>query len=206
MNIFRLMCAIVFILNGSSLITAQQRRVRPASVPASAATSTTKEVKIGLVDTSIFGDEKEGIIRYRDAVKSVEAEFRRHQGELDDLKKRFDAASKDVEALSKASVVSQESIKAKREEAESLEREIKRKQEDAQKAFEKRYDEVTRPVSRDIGDALNAFAEQRGITLTLDISKLLPAILTIAPAADLTKEFVAEYNSKHPAQAPATRP
>lgn len=206
MNIFRFTSAVGFLIVGSSIITAQQRTVPPVSAPASAATSTAKEVKIALVDTSLFGDEKEGILRFRDAVKSVEAEFRVHQGELDNLKKRFDAATKEVEALSKAPVVSQESISAKTEEAQSLERQIKRKQEDAQQALEKRYSEVTGPVSRDIGNALNAFAEQRGITLTLDISKLLPAILTIAPAADLTKEFVAEYNRTHPAQAPAPRP
>ena len=206
MNIFRFTGAVVFLLVGSSIIAAQQRKVPPVSAPASAATSTTKEVKIGLVDTSVFGDEKEGIFRFRDAVKVVDAEFRGHKGELDNLKTRYDAAVKEVEALSKASVVSKESIAAKTAEAESLEQQIKRKQEDAQKALEKRYNEVTGPVSRDIGNALNAFAEKRGITLTLDISKMLPAILTIAPAADLTKEFVAEYNSTHPAQAPAPRP
>ena len=97
-------------------------------------------------------------------------------------------------------------MKSKTEETERVGQQIKEKQETAQKALEKRYAEVTGPISRDIGSALNAFAEQRGITLTLDISKLLPAILTIAPGADLTKEFIADYNSKNPAPTSPTRP
>jgi Skp family chaperone for outer membrane proteins len=212
MKISRLAGASVLVLTASLFVVAQRRSASPAATPARApqtaavTASNAGEVKIGLVDTSIFGDEKEGIFRFRDAIKSVELEFKSQQTELDNLKTRFDATVKQIAELSKASVVSQESIKAKQEEAGDLERQMKDKQEVAQKAFEKRYNEVAGPVSRDIGNALTKFAEQRGITLTLDISKLLPAILTIAPAADLTKEFIADYNGKNPVPARSPSP
>jgi hypothetical protein len=34
--------------------------------------------------------------------------------------------------------------------------------------------------------------------MILDISKLLPAVLTVNPAMDVTQAFIADYNSKHP--------
>lgn len=213
MNISRLAGAAALILTTSFLVAAQRRTANPTATPparvpqpGAVVTPTPGAVKIGLVDTSVFGDEKEGIFRFRDAVKSVESEFKPQQVELDSLKTRFDATLKQIAELSKASVVSQESIKAKQGEAETLERQMKDKQEVAQKAFEKRYNEVVGPVSRDIGNTLTKFAEERGITLTLDISKILPAILTIAPAADLTKEFIADYNGKNPSPTPSPSP
>jgi hypothetical protein len=34
--------------------------------------------------------------------------------------------------------------------------------------------------------------------MILDISKLLPAVLTLNPAMDVTQAFIAEYNSRNP--------
>ncbi|HKR60133.1 MAG TPA: OmpH family outer membrane protein [Pyrinomonadaceae bacterium] len=209
---FARLASTALLLLTTCLCTAAQRRTpapKPSPAPSqatAAATPSSTEVRIALIDTAVFGDDKEGIIRFREAVNSLEAEFKPRQVEIENLKTRLDSLTKEVDTLSKASVVSPESLKAKREEADRVDREIKQKADTAQKALEKRYTEVTGPVSRDIGSALNAFAERRGITLTLDISKLLPAILTIAPGADLTKEFVAEYNSKNPASTAPAKP
>ncbi|MDQ3818279.1 MAG: OmpH family outer membrane protein, partial [Acidobacteriota bacterium] len=77
----------------------------------------------------------------------------------------------------------------------------KYKQEQAQSDYQKRLGEVVGPISQDIGKALDQFATAHGITMILDISKLAPAILTINPNMDVTRAFVAEYNSSHPATA-----
>jgi hypothetical protein len=34
--------------------------------------------------------------------------------------------------------------------------------------------------------------------MTFDVSKILPAILTLAPAVDLTQAFISDFNSKNP--------
>jgi Skp family chaperone for outer membrane proteins len=194
----------------ATMIAAQRRTAKAAPTPpqteATNQAASGKEVRIALINTAAFGDDKEGIIRFRDAVKALELEFRPQDLEIQNLRTRYETLSKEVETLAKASVVSQESLKAKREEVERVGQQIKEKEETAQRSIQKRYQEVTGPISRDIGNALMAFAEERGITLTLDISKLLPAILTIAPGADLTKEFIAEYNSKHPASTAPAKP
>jgi hypothetical protein len=42
--------------------------------------------------------------------------------------------------------------------------------------------------------------------LTLDASKLLPAILTAVPAMDMTQAFINDFNSKNPRVTAAPRP
>ena len=84
----------------------------------------------------------------------------------------------------------------------SLEREFKGKSTEDKATFQKRYEETINPIASDISKALDQFAVQRNITLTLNISKLQPAILTIDPATDVTESFIADYNSKHPATGP----
>jgi Skp family chaperone for outer membrane proteins len=89
-------------------------------------------------------------------------------------------------------------VRAKREEGERLQRDLKYKKEQADADFEKRYAEAVGPVSNDIGNALIQYASENGLTMILDISKLAPAVLSVNPAMDVTQAFIADYNSKHP--------
>jgi hypothetical protein len=41
--------------------------------------------------------------------------------------------------------------------------------------------------------------------MTLDLSKLLPAMLTALPAVDVTDAFIADFNRKNPRTGPAPR-
>ena len=81
-----------------------------------------------------------------------------------------------------------------------MEKDFKRKGEDAQAAFNKRLEEVLGPIYEDIGKALDGFAKARGITLILDVTKI-QGIVSAADAMDITRAFIAEYNSKNPATA-----
>lgn len=161
----------------------------PANVPAS---------KIAFVDTTAFGNEKAGIKRYLNAVNIVQKAFEGKSSELRNLQNQLKVVADDLTKLTSNPVVSQESVKAKRDEGERLQREFKYKKEQADADFEKRYTEVVGPVSNDIGNALIQYASQNGLTMILDISKLLPAVLTVNPAMDVTQAFIADYNSKHP--------
>jgi hypothetical protein len=42
--------------------------------------------------------------------------------------------------------------------------------------------------------------------MTLDISKLMPAILTAIPAIDMTQAFISDFNSKNPRTGTPPRP
>lgn len=155
--------------------------------------------KIALVDTSMFGDDTKGIVRFVNALKIVDREFQPRQTELTNLQTRIQAIVNDLDKLRGNSVVDQKSIRDKEIEGERLQTEFNTKKEQGDAAYSKRYSEVVGPVSTDIGKALDQFTSQRGITMTLDVSKLMPALLTLNPATDITAAFIAEFNSKNPA-------
>ena len=204
------MLAASIILSAVAALSIQAQGTRPAPqrtpAPAPAANVAVPESKIAFVDTEAFADEKTGITRFVNAVRAVQREFKPKQDEMQTLQSRMQQLAKDIDTLSKATVVDPKSIQAKQDEGLRLERELKYKKEDYDATMPKRYREVVGPVSTDIGKELDVFAAQRGITLVLDVSKLLPAILTAKNEMDVTVAFIAYYNAKNPATGAATRP
>jgi len=177
---------------------------RPAATPP-ASIAPVPDSKIALIDTSMFGDEKSGIFRYIDAAKSVQAEFQTRTNELQNIQNRLEALVTEIQTLSKAPVVDQKTIQAKRQQGATLQNEFKTKKDRLDEDVSKRAEQVIAPISSLIGQAMDQFARQRGITMTLDTSKLLPAILTAVPSMDLTLAFIADFNSKNPRTGPAPR-
>lgn len=173
---------------------------RPTA-PAANPNAVVPDSKIAFINTEAFGDEKQGIARYVAAVKSLEKEFTPRQTELTTMNNRLKTLLDDIQKLSGAAVVDPNTIRTKQDEAEQLQRDMKRKKEDADAAFQKRYEVVVSPISQDIGKSLDGFATSRGITMILDISKLAPAVLTVNPAMDVTQAFIVEYNRTHPVTA-----
>lgn len=201
--------AFLVVCSTAAITSAQTRPATPAPTPArpaalqptatnSAAAVAVPAAKIALVDTTAFGDQKAGIKRYLNAVNSVQRLFDARNGELRDLQSRIKTIADDITKLGAAPVVSQETIRARQDEGERLQREFKYKKEQADADFEKKYVEVVGPVSTDIGKAMDQYASQRGFTMVLDLSKLLPALITWSPATDITTAFIADYNSTHP--------
>jgi Skp family chaperone for outer membrane proteins len=168
------------------------------SQPAPGANAEVPDTRIGLADTGMFADEKAGIKRYVNAVKKVEGEFQPRTVELNNLQTRINTIADDISKLSGNSVVGPQTIQAKQEEGQRLQRELKYKKEQADADFANRFKEVVGPVSADIGKALDQYASKHGLTMILDISKLAPAVLTVNPSMDITLAFIAEYNAANP--------
>ncbi|HEX7174879.1 MAG TPA: OmpH family outer membrane protein [Pyrinomonadaceae bacterium] len=187
----------------------------PATRPAAPATSAAPQgggaavaANIAIIDITAFGDEKAGIGRLMNAYATLRREFKPRQDELQTLKTRYETLGKEVEQISKVS--DDKALNVKVEQMQTLEKEIKRKQEDAQTAVQKREDELTGPVWDDINNALRAFAGQRGISIILEKSKLAGngLIFVVNDSVDITRAFIADYNQRNPASAaaaPSTR-
>ncbi len=208
MKIFRLFVITMFISSiGVVSAFAQQKTgatPTPATTAPAQASGPVPTSKIAYVNTQAFADEKVGIVRYVNAQKSLDREFQPRSTELQTLAKRIETLAGEISKTE--NVAAPAEIQRKREEGEKLQRELKFKKEEAEAAFKKRAEEILGPISTDIGSALGAFAKQRGITMTLDISRLAEAIMTIDPTMDITAAFVAEYNSKNPATVSSATP
>src|SRR5262249_36947328 len=95
---------------------------------------------------------------------------------------------------------------AEADEADNLKREIQRLQEDGQRMADKLNRELTGPVLTHIGNAIQAYAKQRGFDMVIDVSKFQGAIVILNQAVDITDAFILDYNTKNPGTATTTPP
>jgi outer membrane protein len=205
MKIFRATVAAAFlaaICVGS--VSAQQPRPGTTAPTTGAAPAVNvPETKIALVNSDDFNDEKGGITRLVLAMKKVDTEFAPRRTDLQTLQGQIEKATADlakVQAMQTPAVNQQQQDKI-----DQMKRDFQRKGEDAQAAYQKRLQEVIGPVYDEIGKALDAFARTRGITLILDVTKI-QGIVSASDSLDITKAFIADFNSKNPATAAVTPP
>jgi outer membrane protein len=204
MKHFRTITTVVFLaLLGAASVVAQQQPVRPTAAPVPASTGTVPESKIALLNSDAFADEKNGIVRLVAAVKRVDSEFTPRKTALQTLQQQIEKATAD---LQKAAPVQDEKVtRQQNDKIEQMKRDLQRQNEDAQQAYQKRWEEVLGPLQDEIGKALDAFAKAHGITLILDVTKF-QGIVSASDSMDITRAFITEFNSKNPATASLTTP
>ena len=184
--------AVSFVFAAISAVAAfGQATVPTASTPA----------KIVVINTAAF-DSKEGITKYANAMTALETEFKPAQTEIQTMMTRYQTLATEIENARKANPavpINQQSLQTKVDEAQGLEINIKRKQEDGKVKFEKRQAQVLGPILQDIGKAMDDFAKAKGYALILDAAKLEGAGLILAvdlPKVDVTRDFITFYNAR----------
>lgn len=170
------------------------------SLMASAAFAQQAVGRVAYIDTNVFLDEKVGVTKIIAANRQLENEFAARLKELKDGNIRLAAIGKEVQTMEQmpAQQVNRTAYAAKREEGEKLQRELTYKKEDLERALAKRREVVILPITRDIGKVMEEYAAKNGIGSILDSSKFFDsgALLFLANAADITKDFVTFYNAK----------
>ena len=178
----------VFIFSVIALISSfTALRAQPAAA--------VQPLKIAVFDSDMLNDEKAGIKKLVTAFRSLEAEIKPRKDELVTLKAKYDLIVKQIQYTQKTAPAI--TLQAKADEAEILKRDIERKQQDGQQFLDKRMKEVTGPIYQEIGNALQAFAKQRGIDIIYDMAKLNEAMMVVNPAADITPAFITDFNAKN---------
>ena len=203
MKIIRAIAAVAFFAAISAASVAAQPKPTTPTAPATtgSATGNVPETKLALVDTDQFLDEKGGIVRLVAAAKKVENEFLPRRTELQGLQGQIDKLKAD---LQRTAAVQDPKVSAQQQEAiDQKTRELQRKTEDAQTAYQQRLQGMLGPVYDEIGKALDAYAKAHGITLILDVTKI-QGIVSASESLDITKAFITEFNSKNPATASLT--
>jgi Skp family chaperone for outer membrane proteins len=159
--------------------------------------------KIGLVNVNAFGDETAGITKFKNALKSLEPEFKAINDELKTLQTKYTSLAEEIRvaqqpAPSGVPAKAPTNIAGKIEEAQNLEITIKRKQEDGKAKYERRYQTVVGPVFGDIVKALNEYAKKNGYAVILDGARLEQSELLLGfdDKYDVTKDFIVYYNAR----------
>ena len=202
MRVFRISIAVAAFAAFAILAHTQTRPAAPAAAPPQTRPPA-GPANIAVIDSSAFSDEKAGIARVMAAMRQIEVKFQPLRNELRGMRDRLNTMRADLQkkqAIQDAKTTAQQT-----ESADQLDLQIKRKAEDAQASYQRESLALLEPLQKDIGDALNAYAQQKGISLLIDINRV--PVVYAANSLDITKDFIAEYNRTHPAPAaPAAAP
>ena len=195
MKVFRIIVAVAALAAFAILAHTQ---TRPAPAP----------TNVAIIDSSAFSDEKAGIARVMAGMQQIEGKFTPLRAEIRGMRDRLSTMRADIQK--KRQVQDPKLTAQQTDEADRLDVQIKRKAEDAQASYQRESLAVLEPLQKDIGTALTAYAQSRGVTLLLDVNRV--PVVYAAASMDITKDFIADYNRTHPAgaaapaAAPATRP
>jgi len=187
---------------------AQRPAAQPTPTPAAAAPAASAQLptaKMAVIYTDMFLDAKTGIAKFTTVLTKLNGEFQKIKDEITQMQQRATALEAEINKLREAPAgtpIDQRSLQAKIDQLEQLKKDIQRKAEDAQAAYNRRRQELFNPLQEEIAKALEVFAKARGITAIIDAAQV--PLLYAAENIDITRAFITEFNSKNPATAVTT--
>jgi outer membrane protein len=199
--------ALIVVLSASSIF-AQRPATPPAQpTPAPAANVALPMSKMAIIDTGAFLDPKGGIAKFLSVVAKLNGEFQKLKDEITQMQTRAQQLQDEITKLQQAPAgtpIDQRSLQAKIDQLEQLKKDIQRKGEDAQAAYNRRRQELFAPLQEEVGKALEAFAKARNINVIIDAAQV--PLAYAAESIDITQAFIADFNSKNPVTATTTPP
>lgn len=159
--------------------------------------------KIVIIDSSAFFDEKAGITRLLTAAKNLTNELAPKRNEIQQMIARLQQVEKEVamfrENVTKGIPINEKAAQSKVDELERLKREGKYKEDEFNTLAQKRQTQVVGPEYSAALKALGDYVKLKGLGLVFDASKDQNGMLLFATDQyDITKEFIAYYNSRPP--------
>src|SRR5215217_1237386 len=181
---------------------------RPTPAPTAPGADTTVALptsKMAVIYTDLFLDQKTGIAKFNNVVTKLNGEFQKLKDEINAMQTRAQTLEAEITKLREAPAgtpIDQRSLQTKIDQLEQLKKDIQRKGEDAQAAYNRRRQELFTPLQDEIAKALETFAKVRGINMIIDAAQV--PLLYAADSIDITRAFIADFNSKNPVTAATT--
>jgi outer membrane protein len=170
---------------------------QPAAAPGG---GTGAQGKIAIINTAAF---RVGIDELRVKLEALNKEFEPKTTELQGLQKQIEDLKNKVQAQTPAVQPSERNKWI--EQGTDMEKALKRKTEDYQSLFQKRLQEVVGPVWGKINNYLGQYSQQHNIILVLEreVAESTNLLVWMAPVAEITEDFIKEYNKANSSAAPA---
>ena len=196
----------IILLAAASTVLAQPATQPKPPTPAGPATANVPLGKVAVIFSAAFQDQKQGIAKFGVLLTKLNGEFQKTQDELNATAKTIQTLQDEITKLQgSAAPVDPKTVQAKIDQLDQMKKDYQRRGEDGQAAYQRRRQEIFGPLQEDVGKALDAYAKSRGITLVIDGSQV-EGVLYAAETIDITRAFIADYNSKNPATASAATP
>lgn len=192
-----LLAGLLCVILAMTINAQQSTRQQPIGPLSNTPKLNSQGTRIAIIYTDFFYDPNNGISRVLNAIKSLDQQFQPRKTEMQRLRQRIEQLTN--ETSGPAPDVTSMAVESKRDELEHLKKESQRKAEDFQTEYSKRMRNTLNPIFEDLDKAIKSFAQQRGIDLILDGSKMDDALLYMSESVDLTHAFVMEFNRTNPA-------
>jgi Skp family chaperone for outer membrane proteins len=153
----------------------------------------------GKVAILVFGQFRQGIDEFRIKLDALNAELEPKKKEMQALDDELNKLREKIKTQS--TTVSPQVRNQWVEDLGEKEKVLKRQAEDFEAFAQKRFGEVSGPIYEKIQKSIASYSQQRGIVLVLEGSQSFQAgvVLWVAPATDITDDFMKEYNKANPA-------
>lgn len=194
------MGAVLFTVTGITFAQAPATQTKPQTPATSTGPVNVPTGKVVVIFSAAFQDQKQGIAKFGVLVTKLNSEFQKTQDDLNQTAKTIQSLTDEVKKLQETPGGDAKIVQAKVQQLDQMKKDYQRRGEDGQVAYKNRRKDLFTPLQEDVGKALDVFAKARGITLILDASQL-EGILFALEAIDITRAFIADYNSKNPATA-----
>jgi len=163
--------------------------------------------KLAVIYTEEFLDPKSGILKFGTVIAKLNGEFQKEKDALTQMSTRATQLQEEIGKLQNAPAgtpIDANSVRTKTEQLDQLKRDIQRRGEDAQAAYNKRRAQLFEPLQSEIGKALQAFAVARSINVIIDGTDV--PLSYAADSINITRAFIIDFNSKNPVTASTTPP
>lgn len=191
MKIKLLMALVLLLLAGSSALAQTAAQPAAAEMP---------KMKVAIIDVLAFREE---VLELKAKYEKLQAEFAPKYRELEAMQNNIAAKQKVLEE--NKTLTPQQGQKLV-EEVEQLKKDYNRSLEDSQTSARKRETEETEAIYEKLDKALNQYCAKHGITTVFDARRLQDTGVIVhvkLPEANITPDFIKEYNKANPVQAAA---
>ncbi len=167
-----------------------------AQAPAGAGTQGAK-TKIAIVDILAF---REGILELKAKYEKLTGEFQGKYRELDAMQSNIKAKEQVLQENKSLTPAQSQKLN---DEYEQMKKEYNRMLEDSQATAAKREREETEAIYDKLSKFMDQYCAKHGITHVFDANRLRETgvVVYAASTANITNDFVAEYNKANPAPA-----
>jgi Skp family chaperone for outer membrane proteins len=157
------------------------------------------KMKVAMIDSAVFRDE---VLELKAKYEKLQAEFDPKRRDLESMQSSI--ANKQKVAQENKTLTAQQAQKLS-DEIEQLKKEYNRSLQDSQDLANKREQAETGVILEKIMKSLEQYCAKKGITHLFDARRLqdTSVVVYLAPTANITKDFISEYNKANPVQTAA---
>jgi len=190
MKLSRLSYVAVMVLGIGTFAMAQG-----TSAPRPAAPAGVAKGKIAVINTGIL---QEQIGEYKARIDGLNRQFEPRVREVQGLIDKINALETTIKTQS--GVLTPARLAEMNEQLEQMKRDQKRKQEDLEADGERAQAQTLAPIKEKLNKFLQEYTAKRGITLIWDLGNAVQAnaMVWYDQRADVTQDFIREYNKANP--------